>query len=60
MTKPKSRIIQIIKSYQDGDAIETEVLTVLCEDGSVWRFYPALRDPWELLVEIVGGEYAKT
>lgn len=57
--KPQSKVIQLVKHSQDEVGMVTSEFLALCEDGSIWLYYPTLlpKERWELLSEMEGEKY---
>lgn len=54
--RPYSKVIQLVSERMDPSELS---YLALCEDGSIWRFYPPIcgGNPWELMAEMDGGKY---
>jgi hypothetical protein len=58
--KPRSKVIQIIKLHNDGNNFDTITCLALCEDGSIWFYYPGcaeLKNKFELVSEMENEKY---
>lgn len=57
--KPFSKVIQLIKHSQDGFSLDAITFIALCEDGSIWFYYPSMAagEKWEKLSEMEGEKY---